>query len=345
MSIICYDLDGNSLKRLYQWDTNQTISIGGLDTSDEIVFHFCNRISNEALVVTSSVVGDKIEASIPNILLQQAYPIIAYLYKPIDEDSGRTTHTIQIPVVPRQKPEDYIYTETEVLNYKNLDDRIGALEHGGVVQEVIAEAIENYIAENPIEIPEATTIDTTLTQEGAAADAKVVGEVLAGKAVKPLIINADNAPNTGATSSSGVPVFTIDYTPSDLRKHSEKGGSVVIVRHGRHYEMYDATDDSARFRFIEASDTQVDWYHAVLDINNAVTITKTTHKSRMETTSGGTVGKIPCITGLNSKGLPIAWEFIDGVPQCSSSDNGKFLRVVGGVATWDTIPNAEEASF
>ena len=33
------------------------------------------------------------------------------------------------------------------------------------------------------------------------------------------------------------------------------------------------------------------------------------------------------------------------VPAASASDNGKFLRVVNGVATWTTIPNAEEASF
>ena len=27
------------------------------------------------------------------------------------------------------------------------------------------------------------------------------------------------------------------------------------------------------------------------------------------------------------------------------TDEGKFLRVIGGVATWSTIPSAEEASF
>jgi hypothetical protein len=33
------------------------------------------------------------------------------------------------------------------------------------------------------------------------------------------------------------------------------------------------------------------------------------------------------------------------IPAASASDNGKFLCVVNGVATWTTIPNAEEASF
>jgi hypothetical protein len=36
---------------------------------------------------------------------------------------------------------------------------------------------------------------------------------------------------------------------------------------------------------------------------------------------------------------------INGIPDCSESDNDKFLRVVNGVATWVSIFNAEEASF
>lgn len=36
---------------------------------------------------------------------------------------------------------------------------------------------------------------------------------------------------------------------------------------------------------------------------------------------------------------------IKAVPSCSTSDNGKFLRVVNGSAAWATISNAEEASF
>ena len=33
------------------------------------------------------------------------------------------------------------------------------------------------------------------------------------------------------------------------------------------------------------------------------------------------------------------------VPSSSTSDNGKFLRVVNGVATWTTVPNAEGVNF
>ena len=33
------------------------------------------------------------------------------------------------------------------------------------------------------------------------------------------------------------------------------------------------------------------------------------------------------------------------IPSCSSSDNGKILRVVDGTATWENIPNAEGGSY
>jgi hypothetical protein len=39
-------------------------------------------------------------------------------------------------------------------------------------------------------------------------------------------------------------------------------------------------------------------------------------------------------------------EAIEGrIPSCSSSNNGQFLRVVNGIATWSTIPDAKEGSF
>lgn len=36
---------------------------------------------------------------------------------------------------------------------------------------------------------------------------------------------------------------------------------------------------------------------------------------------------------------------VKAVPNCSTSNNGQFLRVINGVAAWSTVPNAEEATF
>lgn len=35
----------------------------------------------------------------------------------------------------------------------------------------------------------------------------------------------------------------------------------------------------------------------------------------------------------------------NSIPSCTAADNGKFLRVVGGVAIWATVPSAEGVSF
>ena len=179
-------------------------------------------------------------------------------------------------------------------------------------------------------------IDETLTIDGAAADAKATGDALAKKAAKPLYIYADNAPNTGANSASGIPIFTIDYSPSDLKEYADAGGSVTIVRYNRHYLMYEVTETAARFRFIEASDVQVDWYNAVLDENKNVTITKTTHKSRLETTTGGAVGQVPIIKGLNSNGLPTTWEFGSFAP----SGYGLGQTVLAIISSLEELDNA-----
>ena len=40
-----------------------------------------------------------------------------------------------------------------------------------------------------------------------------------------------------------------------------------------------------------------------------------------------------------------AIDAIYAVPSCTTSDNGKFLRVVNGIAAWQTVQNAEEVAF
>lgn len=49
----------------------------------------------------------------------------------------------------------------------------------------------------------------------------------------------------------------------------------------------------------------------------------------------------PSASGLYGN-VPVA---NGGVPSCSASNNGQFLRVVGGVATWSTVDSAEGVSF
>lgn len=56
----------------------------------------------------------------------------------------------------------------------------------------------------------------------------------------------------------------------------------------------------------------------------------------------GTAGQV---VGFDSSGNAIAQEAPKSVPEVTTTDNGKFLRVVDGVWSATTVPNAEEVAF
>lgn len=103
----------NGRDELFQWDIGQRILL-----TDEILpheVHFRNTNSTKALIVLMQ--GS--EAPIPNILLQEPYPIEVLLYYE-DVDESYTVKRKTFTVIPRPQPEDYVYTETEVLNYETI---------------------------------------------------------------------------------------------------------------------------------------------------------------------------------------------------------------------------------
>ena len=133
----CLDLNGNTINKFYQWDIDQkiVIDIKGCDErylQNPPEVHFCNPSRTEALVVRSPVSysgdeigvqttsdeatmhsGDTIIAEVPNILLQEPYPLLIYVYL-TDADDSSSQKTIlygEIPVRKRAKPSDYLYVE------------------------------------------------------------------------------------------------------------------------------------------------------------------------------------------------------------------------------------------
>ena len=97
-------------EHLYQWDNGQKLSISGVGTTADI--HFVNKKSEKALVVTPTVTSGAMEAPIPNSLLAEPYPIIAYVYAPSDNGS-KTIKTVTIGVEARKQPSEFILEEDE----------------------------------------------------------------------------------------------------------------------------------------------------------------------------------------------------------------------------------------
>lgn len=144
----------NGPKRFFwQWDLDRQLVVGE-DSCGEV--HFCNGTTECALVCEVYQQDGQRLVDVPNILLQTAKELTAYLY--IKGDGGcLTRHQESFHVVARSKPDDYIYTETEVKSWASLVERVKALEESGGGVEV----------------------DTSLSAPGAPADAKAVGDALA----------------------------------------------------------------------------------------------------------------------------------------------------------------------
>ena len=102
-------------KAFYQWDSEQKLIISAPICSQ---VHFCNQNTEKALVVDVKETDGVKWCNVPNILLQEASKIKVYTYSIFD--GCRTTHECIFDVIPRKKPESYIYTETEVINYETL---------------------------------------------------------------------------------------------------------------------------------------------------------------------------------------------------------------------------------
>ena len=128
-------LDGRD--ELFQWDINRQIIVS--DASIDAV-HYSNRTDNSALVVEVKEKNGLRVADIPNILLQESWDINVYGYC----DGYYTKQAARIKVNPRTKPESYVYTETEVLNYNTVMEKIDRVENN------IGEAVNDYLIKNPV---------------------------------------------------------------------------------------------------------------------------------------------------------------------------------------------------
>lgn len=147
-------LDGRN--ELFQWDINRQIIVS--DASIDAV-HFCNRTDVSALVVEVKEKNGLRVADVPNILLQESWDINVYGYC----GGHYTKQAAKIKVNPRCKPESYVYTETEVLNYNTVMEKIDRVENN------IGEAVNDYLTKNPVVVDLSNYY--TKSQVDAAIDA------------------------------------------------------------------------------------------------------------------------------------------------------------------------------
>lgn len=111
-------IEGNRVA-LYQWDLNQRVILLNISSGTEIHFSDSNSAEESCAVLKTYTEKGQMYADIPNILLQKSGTIYAYVYIK-NKDRSYTIHKSEIIVLPRKKPADYVYEETEILNFKTV---------------------------------------------------------------------------------------------------------------------------------------------------------------------------------------------------------------------------------
>lgn len=124
----------------YQWDIDRQIIV---EDSTITEVHFCNRTDECSLVV--EVVNGL--ANVPNVILQKSFDFRVFGY-----DGKATRYDDTFKVKARTKPTDYVYTEVEIKRYEDLNKRIDEIEKNGVSEEVITNAVEDYLDRNPVDL-------------------------------------------------------------------------------------------------------------------------------------------------------------------------------------------------
>ena len=100
-------------EKIYQWSTDVPVYVGSASQ-----VQFAQVGSSETMNVEPQASGEVFFCTIPNVLLQEAKDIFIYQ----GEESER------VSIIYRAKPDDYVYTETEVKDYDDLAARLDELQ-------------------------------------------------------------------------------------------------------------------------------------------------------------------------------------------------------------------------
>ena len=228
----------NGRKALWQWDLNQQLTVAGSCTE----VHYLDKGALSTLTVA---VKDG-KADIPNILLQKAGRLVVYAYI-IDAQDHHTKVCETFGIAPRPKPTEYVYTETEVKTWSDLQSQIGDLDN------LVTEKKNNLVA----------AINEAAQSGGGGADISLgltsaaVGQTIKVKAVdesgKPTEWEAADMPSGGGGGSSvgsykfiqtvtipdGENVSIVDITiPAKTRKLYVLGGTNTSSTFGTTVRTY-----------------------------------------------------------------------------------------------------------
>ena len=201
----------NERPYFWQWDQHQQVEISGVEEPCQV--HFTQQDSAEGcLVVKPQREGDLLVAAVPNILLQTAAPITVYIYR-CDEARYTDRHAV-FNVAAREKPTDYVYTETEVLTW---------------------EALKAYCEEHAV-TPNLQIGEVTTLPAGSAAQASI-----SGSTANPILHLGIPTGAAGKDGGQGIPGISPTVEITDI-----EGGHRVTVTDAGGAHAFDVMDGAVQ---------------------------------------------------------------------------------------------------
>lgn len=110
---------------LWQWDTGRQIDCAGLQAGTKVQFAYSDTQTLSTAVKTAD--GANV-ADVPNQLLLRSGALMVYAYVTEAGGVSYTKYAARLNVQARPKPDDYVYTPTEVQSWQTIRDEIGDLD-------------------------------------------------------------------------------------------------------------------------------------------------------------------------------------------------------------------------
>ena len=170
--------DGRS--ELWQWDTGRTLAVD----ADCSQVHFSNKVFGRSIDVD---VVDGV-ATIPDILLQTDNDLNVWAFVGTAEN-GYTKISKTFKVNRRNKPADYVFTPPDQTTLAELSGRLDRIEESQD-PEAIKNAVEDYLAQNPVEIPVQSVNGQTGAVELNAEDVGAIAETELPTAINTALAQA-----------------------------------------------------------------------------------------------------------------------------------------------------------
>lgn len=195
-------------QKIWQYDYGQILRIQGLNLPAAVEIHFSLQKTGGAAKRRIGVTRDGVtDVVIPDFILtgegiERNYSAYAFVYLS-DEESGQTEHRIELNITSRPEPEGSTSSD-DTTSFGAIMDAVNKIaEQGGqgVSDEKIAEAVNTYMEENPV--------------EGANVTAEKISEVL------------------GYTPAKETDVSQLSDTVNDMKENGTgttvTGGSVKTI--------------------------------------------------------------------------------------------------------------------